>query len=222
MPVVSTVTWAISGSVEPAAVNARRAPTIAAFAWSRSCAVSTRIGVGPAVDEAGDLLLVGVAQGAVRGVPERRQLRARADRAEHEPRIVRGRPPVGDLAGQPRTRLRQLIDAVGDVVLGQVCEIGAETVGFDRVAADLVVRVMNSAHDVGPGDVQNLVAALEPLEVVEVEFEPLQHGAHRAVGDDDPMGELMTQQVSAAVHSLNGTVPTPPRPDRLSCAAIAS
>ena len=72
---------------------------------------------------------------------------------------------------------------------------------------------MNGADDVGPGDVQYLVAALEPLEIVEVELEPLQHGAHGAVGDDDPMGKLMTQEVRAAVHSLNGTVPTlAPRP----------
>ncbi len=41
VPVVSTVTWAISGTCRPAAVIARRAPMIADFVCSRSCEVST-------------------------------------------------------------------------------------------------------------------------------------------------------------------------------------
>ena len=45
--------------------------------------------------------------------------------------------------------------------------------------------------DVGAGDVEDLVAALEAGEVVEdqVGCGGLQHGAHGAVGDDDPLVE---------------------------------
>ena len=46
-PVVSMVTWAMSGSWAPAAVIARRAPMIAALAWSRSWLVSMMIASVP-------------------------------------------------------------------------------------------------------------------------------------------------------------------------------
>jgi hypothetical protein len=47
VPVVSTATCAISGSVVPAAAIARLAATIAAFIWSRSCEVSTSTASAP-------------------------------------------------------------------------------------------------------------------------------------------------------------------------------
>ena len=46
-PVVSMVTWAMSGSSVPAAVIARRAPMTAALAWSRSWLVSMMIASAP-------------------------------------------------------------------------------------------------------------------------------------------------------------------------------
>ena len=47
VPVVSTVTWHISGASEPADFSARLAPMIAALACRRSWAVSTRTACTP-------------------------------------------------------------------------------------------------------------------------------------------------------------------------------
>ena len=46
---------------------------------------------------------------------------------------------------------------------------------------------MDAADDVGPRDVEDLVAALVALEVVEAQIVRLEHGAHRAVGNHDPL-----------------------------------
>ena len=43
---------------------------------------------------------------------------------------------------------------------------------------------MNGPDNVRPGDIEDLVAAFVPLEVVEGEVAGLQHGAHSPVGDD--------------------------------------
>ena len=88
-----------------------------------------------------------------------------------------------------RAGLGQLVDAVLDAVLAEVAEVGAEGVGLDAVDADLEVGVVHRADDVGPGDVEDLVAALVALEVVEGGVGGLQHGAHGAVGDDDALGQ---------------------------------
>ena len=75
------------------------------------------------------------------------------------------------------------------------------------------VGVVDGADHVGPGDVEDLVAALEALEVVERQVRGLQHGAHRAVGDDDPFGEGVAEsRVSTRVRlhvssSATGAVP---------------
>ncbi len=124
-------------------------------------------GVDPALQQAGDLLGVRVAQEGEGHVAQRRQLRARPDRAEHPARPVRRRVAVGDLAGDARAGQCQLADPVGDVVLPQVRQVGAEGVGLDAVDADVEVGRVHSRHDVGPGDVEDLVAALEALEVVQ-------------------------------------------------------
>ena len=53
-----------------------------------------------------------------------------------------------------------------------------------------------AADDVGPGDVEDLVAALEPVEVVQRQVRGLQHRAHRPVGDENTFREGF-QQVRA-------------------------
>ncbi len=85
-----------------------------------------------------------------------------------------------------RRSLRELIDPVGDVVFRQIGKVRTETVGLDRVAADLEVGIVDRPDDVGPRHAQDFVATLEPLEVVEAQVETLQHGAHGAVGNDHP------------------------------------
>jgi hypothetical protein len=94
--------------------------------------------------------------------------------------------PVGGLPGQSCRRLGQLDDAIGDAVLAQRAEVGAETVGLDEVGTGGQVRLVDLTDDVRAGDVEDLVAALVALEVVETEVEALQHGAHRPVGNEDP------------------------------------
>ena len=124
-------------------------------------------GVDAALDHGLALLLVGVAQQGVRGVAQGRQLGARSDRADDPPRPLRGGPGIGGLAGDPGAGVGRLTDPVRDVVLGQVGPVGAERVGLHRVAADREVRVVDRPHDVGPGDAQDLVAALVTLEVLQ-------------------------------------------------------
>ena len=128
----------------------------------------------------------------------RRRWRGRATaawcRARRSPSTKRGwsarRPGVGGLAGDARrprcgsSRIRSR-----DAVLAEVGQVGAERVGLDAVDADREVGVVDGADDVGPGDVEDLVAALVALEVVERGVGRLQHRAHGAVGDDDALGE---------------------------------
>ena len=66
------------GTSTPVVAMARRAATIAALPWSRSCTVSIEQGVDPAGEQPLDLGDVGVAELGEADVAERRELRARA------------------------------------------------------------------------------------------------------------------------------------------------
>ena len=68
-------------------------------------------------------------------VPERGQLRARADGSDHEPRAVGRRVAGRHLAGELRGDQVELAGLLGDVVLGQHDREGAERRGLDRVDA---------------------------------------------------------------------------------------
>jgi hypothetical protein len=78
-------------------------------------------------------------------------------------------------------------------VLGQCAEVGPERVGLDAVGAGVEVGGVDRADDVRPGDVEDLVAALQPGEIVQGEVETLQHGAHPAVGHEDAVGQGCAQ-----------------------------
>ena len=145
--------------------------------------------VGPALEQAVGLHLVEVAQLGEADLAQRRRLGARADRAGHPPGVVRGREVGGHLLGHPRRRHVDLVGAVGQVVLGQRHAEGAEGVGLEHVAADLEVAGVQLGDDVGPGDGQQLVAALERIapEVVGGEALGLQARAHAAVEDHHPL-----------------------------------
>ncbi|CAM5610994.1 hypothetical protein KAURM247S_00180 [Kitasatospora aureofaciens] len=157
--------------------------------------------VGATGDQAGRVLLEAVAQRLVRGVAEGRQLGAGADRAEHPAGAAVGGVGVGHLAGDPGAGLGELEDPLGDVVLAQRGEVGAEGVGLDAVHAHREVGLVHGADDVRPGDVEDLVAALEVLEVLQRRVLRLEHGAHRTVGDHHPGGECFAQRVRAALLS---------------------
>ena len=152
VPVSSMVTCAWMGRCRPAALMARRAPLMAALAWSRSKTVSTRIRSTPPSMRAAGLLLVGVAQVGVADLAEGRELGARADAA---------RPPSGAGSGVEKSsaaaRARcgrgqvELADPVGLPVLGQHRGEGPEGVGLDHVAADLEERPVDPVDDVRAG-----------------------------------------------------------------------
>ena len=51
----------------------------------------------------------------------------------------------------------------------------------------------------GTGSVQDLIAAFEPFEIIQVQIESLQHGAHRPVGHQDAVEQMVTK-ASRHVH----------------------
>ncbi len=161
--------------------------------------------VGPAVDEPARALLVVVAQQGVGGVPERGQLRAGTDRPEDVAGLVGRAVGVGGLAGQPRPGLGELVGAVGDAVLAEVAEVRAEGVGLHAVDAHPQVRLVDRPHHVGSGDVEDLVASLMALEVVQAQVVRLEHGAHPPVGDDDAGTEGLTEGESSAHRPLTSS-----------------
>ena len=75
----------------------------------------------------------------------------------------------------------------------RLAKLAPNVLVLDAVGADREVGVVDRAYDVGAGDVEDLVAALEALEVVQGQVVLLEHGAHRAVGDDDALGERAAQ-----------------------------
>jgi hypothetical protein len=86
--------------------------------------------------------------------------------------------------------VRQLADPVLDVVVAQVAEVGTEGVGLDAVGAGGQIGLVHPADHVGTGHVEDLVAALETLEIgVHVEVGSLEHCAHCPVGDEDAISQ---------------------------------
>ena len=188
-PVVSIVTWTCSGTLRPAAGIARRQPIIAALTCSRSMHVSMRNRSTPPSSRPARLLLVGVAQLGEADVAEARQLRAGTDRAGDVAGPAVGGVVVGDLAGDAGRGDVELVGLVGDVVLGEHGREAAEARRLDGVDADVEERRVHAGDDVGPGEAQHLVAALErgAAEVVGGEVEALHVRAERAVEDDDAL-----------------------------------
>jgi hypothetical protein len=101
------------------------------------------------------------------------------------------------LDGRWRHRRRQFVDPVLDAVLAEVGVVGAERVRLDAVDADLEVRVVHARHEFGAGDVEDLVAALVALEVVQGRVGRLQHRAHRPVCHHHPFRECLAEGASA-------------------------
>ncbi|CAB4956728.1 unannotated protein [freshwater metagenome] len=157
--------------------------------------------IDASLDHARDLDLVGIAQVGERCVAERGQFRPGADRSEHPSRVLRRVPGVGRRAGDDGAGACELEDAVLDVVLGKVREVRAEGVRLDAVDADLEVGIVHGRDDVGPRDVEDLVAALVPLEVVEGGVGGLEHRAHRSVGNDDAGGKCRAERGVLGAHS---------------------
>ena len=59
---------------------------------------------------------------------------------------------------------------------------------------------MYTRHEFRPGNVQNLVAALMPLEVIQGRICRLKHRAHRTVGNQNALGQRGAQDIGAGRH----------------------
>ena len=77
--------------------------------------------------------------------------------------------------------------------------IATERVGLDDVSACLAVTGMDCAHDVGPGEHQVLVAALQrgSAKILGSQSRVLQLGAHRAVQHENAFRERLVQEANA-------------------------
>ena len=120
---------------------------------------------------------------------ERGQLGAGSHRPQYPARPVRRGPAVSGRAGEPGGGLGQFRDPLGDPVFTKIAQVGAERVGGDAIRAGLQVSLVNAGDDIGPGNVQDLVAALVGLEVVNGGVTRLEHGAHCPVGHHDSLGQ---------------------------------
>ncbi len=139
------------------------------------------------------LLAVGVTDRIEANVAECGQLGTGTDRAEHEARFVG--VFVGCSTRDACRGLRQLLEAVDDVVFGQRSEVRTEGVRLDRVGAGIEIRAVDLRDDVRTRDVENLVASFESLEIHlqrEVRV-ALQHGAHRPIGDEHAVTKDFTK-----------------------------
>ena len=140
-------------------------------------------------------LLEHVPELGIGDVAEGGQLGAWPHRPDDPTRRIRPAPAVRDLTGELCRPERQVVDAVLDAVLSKIGQVGAEGVGLDGIAPGLEIGVVNASHDVGPSGVEDLVAALESLEIVERQVGGLEHRAHRAVRDDHPLAQGREQSV---------------------------
>ena len=97
--------------------------------------------------------------------------------------------------------------AVGDAVLGEHHRERAEGVGLDGVDPDVEERTVQRFDDVGPRDVQDLVAAFErgAAEVVRLEVPELEIGARRAVVDENALRQSTQVRVVGARSSERRT-----------------
>ena len=166
--------------------------------------------VDAALREPGGLLLVGVAQVVERDVPEARQLGARPDRAGDVARPAVGGVVVGDLARQAGTGDVQLVRLLRDGVLVEHHAEAAEARRLQHVDADVQERVVHRADDVGPGEAEHLVAALEAraAEVVGGEVESLDERAEGTVEHDDALPDGLEVGLAGhpdqAIHQFAG------------------
>ena len=220
VPVVSTVTWVIDRHA-PALGAHRRActPSTAALTCSRSWQVSTTNASAAAGEQPAAALGVGVAQPGEGLVAQRRQLGAGADRAEHEPRPVRGRHLVGDLAGQPRALLGQLADPL------RRCRTRRGWAGSPRTCwsppRPRRPRSRRGGCRATTSGRVSLRISLQPSSPAKSSSDQvggLQHGAHRPVGDHDPLvrGRRAKRGVERARLSASSATVSPGTTDQVS------
>jgi len=145
-------------------------------------------------------------------VSERREARARADRARDEARTVLGAEPVRDAARHRGAHLVELERLVADVELREHVGLAAERVRLDDVRSGREVGGMDVLDDIRSRANEDLVAAFLAVEIVQRELGALDHGPHSSVEDEDPVlqgpqdGEplLTLNGIESAVHEMAG------------------
>ena len=137
--------------------------------------------VDAALEEAAGLHLVGVAELGEADLAERGELGAGADRPGDEAAVA-----VGDLRAMRAAARLSSWDRSAMPYSAERDGEGPEAGRLDDVDAHLEELVVHAGDDVGTGDHEELVAALEVLaaEVVRAEAEGLDVGAEGAVVDD--------------------------------------
>src|SRR5207248_2778114 len=82
-----------------------------------------------------------------------------------------------------------LVGTVAEAVLVELEARGAERVGLDDVAADLVVAAVDRLDEIGAREREQVVRALLPAELGGLERVSLDLSAHGAVEDEHALGD---------------------------------
>ncbi len=191
-PVVSIVTWTISGDLDPGARHGAPGRDDRRLALEQVLHRLDEEGVDPTGEEPLDLWNVGVAEVGEADVAERRELRARSHRPDHETGLVGRREPARHLLrdlGRDAVHLERLL---GDVVLGEHHGERSEGRRLDRVDPRLEELGVEVGDQVGSREDEVLVATLEcrTAEVVGPEVVLLDPRPEGPVEDEDTFSEL--------------------------------
>ena len=98
---------------------------------------------------------------------------------------------VGGLARKFRGAPADLVRLLAEPILGKHDRRAAERIRFDDVRPGFEIFAVDSQHHVRPGDHEILVAAFQmrAAEILRRQVLLLQHGAHRAIQDEDALAE---------------------------------
>ena len=132
--------------------------------------------------------------------------------AGDEARLVRRRKLVARFTRHPRTGHVQLVIEFGHAVGFQRGRIRAEGIGLDDVRARFQIFAVDGFDDFGLGQHQQIVVALEVAVPVGKtlaaiirlgQLVALDHGAHRAVQDENALLQELFDAVGYFVHGFN-------------------
>jgi hypothetical protein len=144
--------------------------------------------IGSAVEEASDLLEIGVTELVEGDMAQRREFRGGSDGSCDEARFFRRAEAVGHAPRDSRGFEIELVGQVRDVVFGENDAGRTEGIGFDDIRPRFQKSTMHRFHGGGFGDDEILVAALEfgSAEILGRKILRLQVGTGGAVEYEHP------------------------------------
>ena len=191
VPVVSIVTWTMSGRSRPASTHGEPRAVDRRLDLQRILAGLAQDHLGATRDQAGGLDRKGLLERAVGDVAERGQAGTGADRADYEAPAAIARELGDRLARELGRAPVDLERALAEVELAERHRRAAEAVGLERVRAGLQVAVVDFPDQIGAAQVEHLGAVLLAPEVaVDRQFAPLDLRPHGAVEEEHPALEL--------------------------------